>query len=210
MDQRRIACACACASGSPDAQGRGCTHVVHRVVHGAVVPEAFTQTCAKAVSPRTLRFFKKNLQVLQSQSQGGPLIHLRHATEGAGPRAGRDAPPETRLDPPRGSRAVRGGQRGSPPRGVRAAASATATEGAGPRAGRDAHPETRLGACEFAAKSKTVRRFVTLGPPRDSRVVPAAGAGAGARPGGSGETPPPPPPRERAGRAEVTHYHSNG
>ena len=45
------------------------------------------------------------------------------------------------------------------------AASATATEGAGPRAGRDAPPETRLDAWEFAAKSKTARRFVTLPPP---------------------------------------------
>ncbi len=66
-----------------------------------------------------------------------------------------------------GCNAVRGGQRGggSPLREVRGAASATATEGAGPGAGRDAAPETRLDAWEFAAKSKTVRRFVTLGPP---------------------------------------------
>ena len=55
------------------------------------------------------------------------------------------------------------------------AASATATEGAGPRAGRDAPPETRLDAWEFATKSKTGRRFVSLGPRRSVRARPNFG-----------------------------------
>jgi hypothetical protein len=38
-----------------------------------------------------------------------------------------------------------------------------------PGAGRDPPPETRLDAWEFAAKSKTERRLVTLGPPRGCR-----------------------------------------
>ncbi len=67
------------------------------------------------------------------------------------------------LGPPRGCPTVPGGRRGGGgrPRGVRGDAPATVTEGAGPATGRDAAPKTRLDASEFAAKSKTARRFVT-------------------------------------------------
>ena len=58
----------------------------------------------------------------------------------------------------------RGG--GGRPTGFRGASPATVTEGAGPATGRDGAPKTRLDASEFAAKSKTARRFVSLGPPR--------------------------------------------
>jgi hypothetical protein len=68
--------------------------------------------------------------------------------------------------------------------GVQGAASATATEGAGPGAARDALPKTRLDAWEFAAKSKTARRFVTLGPPRGCLTVRGGQRGGGRPPRG--------------------------
>ena len=68
------------------------------------------------------------------------------------------------LGPRRGCPTRRGGQCGGgrPPGGVQGAASAIHTEAAG--SGRDAPPKTRLDAWGFSAKSKTARRFVTLGP----------------------------------------------
>jgi hypothetical protein len=66
------------------------------------------------------------------------------------------------LGPRRGGQCV--GER--PPGGVRGAACAVPTEGAGPGSGRDAPPKTRLDGWQFSAKSKTERRFVTLGPRR--------------------------------------------
>jgi len=89
------------------------------------------------------------------------------------------------LGPPRGCGTVRGGRRGGGgrPRGVRGADPATVTEGAGP--GPRRHPKNAPGEREFAAKSKTARRFVTLGPPRGGGLSAAAGAGAPAQ-GGPG------------------------
>jgi hypothetical protein len=49
--------------------------------------------------------------------------------------------------------------------------------------GRDAPPKTRLDAWEFAAKSKTARRFVTLGPPRGCGTVRGGRRGGGGPPG---------------------------
>ena len=53
-----------------------------------------------------------------------------------------------------------------------------------PGAGRDPPPETRLDAWEFAAKSKTARRFVTLGPPRGCPTVRGGQRGGGSPPRG--------------------------
>jgi hypothetical protein len=86
------------------------------------------------------------------------------------------------------SRAAGAGAGGGP----RGRTKKTTLPRAGPATGRDGAHETRLDAWEFAAKSKTARRFVTLGPPRLSDRPGRPARGRGAAPGG-----PRPPPRHR-------------
>ncbi len=66
------------------------------------------------------------------------------------------------LAPPRGCGTVRGGRRGGGGGGPKPAQGGPGSRlhrGGGAGRGRDAPPETRLDAREFAAKSKTARRF---------------------------------------------------
>ena len=66
-----------------------------------------------------------------------------------------------------------------------------------PISGLEAPKFAAMDAWEFAAKSKTARRFVTLGPAAAVRPSAAASAGVGERRRGSREPRPPPPPRRR-------------
>ena len=72
-----------------------------------------------------------------------------------------------------------------PRRPARGREPAQGDPGSRPRqTGRDAPPKTRWDACEFAAKSKTARRFVTLDPPRGCATV--RGGRRGGAQGGPG------------------------